>query len=167
MLSKESSDRQSDWRNFLILAEHAEGSGALAKAEQGLKEALSLASTVSLEETLIALNYLADFYRRQEKYKEAEEFSGVAALNHKHSPATAALYFLCYGRLLIRAGDLEYAEQILRTSLQCHEAAAQIDPFLISSIIDGLARVLNDQQRPDEASQLWEKYRQYHLSIGL
>jgi len=167
MLPNQSSDIESNWRNILILAEQAEACGAVAKAEQCLKEALTLASTIDVKQTLVSLNRLGDFYRHQEKYKEAEEFSGVAALQHEHSPGSAALYFLCYGRLLMREGQLEYAEQVLRSALQCHEAVAPIDPFLISSIVDGLARVLNDQQRPDEASHLWEKYRQYHLSIGL
>ncbi|MBP6747086.1 tetratricopeptide repeat protein [bacterium] len=74
-----------------------------------------------------------------------------------------ALHFLSYARLLQTAGQNEKAESVFRLALSCHEAAGQIDPFLITSIVDGLARVLNEQSRADEANELWEKYRQYNV----
>ena len=74
-----------------------------------------------------------------------------------------ALHFLSFARLLQTAGQNEKAETVFRSALSCHEAAGQIDPFLITSIVDGLARVLNEQSRADEANELWEKYRQYNV----
>ncbi len=168
MSSSQVAENQSRWRQVFALALESELDPELEprSCEKFLQEALVLAGTIGVEETLQTLNQLGNFYRRKGMYKEAEEFSGVATLDYQHSPASASLYFLCYGRLLTRSGDFAWAENSLRSALQCHEASERIDPFLITSIVDGLARVLNEQQRPDEASQLWEKYRQHNLSIG-
>jgi len=155
---------ESQWRQVLSLAQQSELEPL--NCEKLFQEALQMAATLGVNETLETLNYIGDFYRRQDLYKEAEEFSGVESLQFRHSAETASLYFLCYGRLLTRNGDFACAENSLRSALQCHETAPRIDPFLITSIVDGLARVLNEQQRPDEASKLWEKYRQHNLSIG-
>jgi tetratricopeptide (TPR) repeat protein len=93
--------------------------------------------------------------------------SGVKVLHELGSLAPrahAALQWLSYGRMLRTAGDYELAEQVLRAALDCHEIAGQIDPFLITSIVDALAHVLNEQSRAHEANELWEKYRQYNIN---
>ncbi len=168
MSSSQVAENQTKWRQVFTLAQESELKSELEPriCEKFLQEALTLAGTLGVEETLQTLNQLSIFYRRNDLYKEAEEFSGVATLDYQHSPASASLYFLCYGRLLTRKGNYKWAENSLRLALQCHEASERIDPFLITSIVDGLARVLNEQLRPDEASQLWGKYRQHNLSIG-
>jgi tetratricopeptide (TPR) repeat protein len=92
---------------------------------------------------------------------------GIQALEQEHPNRNKdqgqALQWLSYGRLLQDAGQNEKAESVFRLALSCHEAEGQIDPFLITSIVDGLARVLNEQSRADEANELWEKYRQYNV----
>lgn len=92
--------------------------------------------------------------------------SGIHALEQESDQTRRqgqALHFLSFARLLQTAGQNEKAETVFRSALSCHEAAGQIDPFLITSIVDGLARVLNEQSRADEANELWEKYRQYNV----
>jgi tetratricopeptide (TPR) repeat protein len=93
--------------------------------------------------------------------------SGIHVLEQQEreqvSAHDQAVHYLSYGRLLQTAGQNEKAESVFRLALACHEAAGQIDPFLITSIVDGLARVLNEQSRADEANELWEKYRQYSV----
>lgn len=92
--------------------------------------------------------------------------SGIYALEQEPDQTRRqgkALHFLSFARLLQTAGQNEKAEIVFRSALSCHEAAGQIDPFLITSIVDGLARVLNEQSRADEANELWEKYRQYNV----
>ncbi len=92
--------------------------------------------------------------------------SGIHALEQEPDQTRRqgqALHFLSFARLLQTAGQNEKAETVFRSALSCHEAAGQIDSFLITSIVDGLARVLNEQSRADEANELWEKYRQYNV----
>lgn len=92
--------------------------------------------------------------------------SGIHALEQEPDQIRRqgqAIHFLSFARLLQTAGQNEKAEAVFRSALLCHEAAGQIDPFLITSIVDGLARVLNEQSRADEANELWEKYRQYNV----
>ncbi|MFA7335320.1 MAG: tetratricopeptide repeat protein [Candidatus Obscuribacterales bacterium] len=119
-------------------------------AEEVYLDAAGIALLAGKKE--LALQYLASGIHALEQEQSEKEISQGQALQ-----------FLSYARLLQTAGQTEKAESIYRLSLACHEANGQIDPFLITSIVDGLARVLNEQSRADEANELWEKYRQYNV----
>ncbi|CAN5445848.1 hypothetical protein BH11CYA1_BH11CYA1_10860 [soil metagenome] len=135
------------------------------QAEEVYLDAAGIALMAGKKE--LALQHLASGIHALEQLSGQTEESG-------HTPGQIqgqlpgqrpgqALHFLSYGRLLQTAGQNEKAESVFRTALSCHEEAGQIDPFLITSIVDGLARVLNEQSRADEANELWEKYRQYSV----
>jgi tetratricopeptide (TPR) repeat protein len=131
-------------------------------AQSRIEEALEfdLAEEVYLDAAGIAL--LAGKKELALQYVD----SGIHALEQEPEQTRRqgqALHFLSFARLLQTAGQNEKAETVFRSALSCHEAAGQIDPFLITSIVDGLARVLNEQSRADEANELWEKYRQYNV----
>lgn len=155
-----SASRQSEDKALVTIQ-----SAILAKmlvAQNKVEEALDFESAEEVYLDAAGVALLAGDKQKALHYLQ----SGVKVLHELGSMSSrpqAALQWLSYGRLLRTAGDFELAEQVLRAALDCHEIAGQIDPFLITSIVDALAHVLNEQSRAHEANELWEKYRQYNL----
>ncbi|OGI01488.1 MAG: hypothetical protein A2Y25_02050 [Candidatus Melainabacteria bacterium GWF2_37_15] len=147
---------------YALPGDKAYESGNLIKAEKLYKKALNIAEWNEMEDIKIANDYgnLGTIYRKQGKYKEAEELykkSLVMARNFYGRDDTDIAYILeNLGILYLSEGKYKKAEEILNKSISIYSKILGEDDYYTVRVHMLLAGTYNAQERYKEAEILYK-----------